>query len=1121
MSDLGARIADLSPEQRALLGRLVERERRSAPASSAGITPQSESQNVVMSFGQERLWLIDQLDRDSVAYNNLLPLRLYGALDEQRLAEALTGLLARHAVLRTRFALHDNSPRQWVEAQHPFDLPVVNLEELEAPSVDAAVMDLARQESGRVFDLRRAPLIRGRLLRISPSEHVLLLTLHHIATDEWSTDIIIREISLMYELGRSRSGGNALPELPVQYTDYAIWQRDRLAGARLDGLLEYWTDRMSGAPVLDLPTDRPRPAVQTYAGARSNHLVNGALSDRLRQVARGGGNSLFVFLLAAFVALMQRLAAQDDVVIGTPVANRPRSELHGLVGFFVNTLALRIQSERSTSFDKLLEIVNREVQGGLAHQDLPFEMLVDELDVERDLTRNPLFSIVFSVLNAPEALSASSERSIRFELVPVPLETSRFDLECNVLDTPSGLAVRLVYNTDLFNASTVERLLAQYERVLSAVVSNPAIAVGEIDLLGAQERHQLLEELAGPTVPYDRDGSVVSAFAAQVAQRPAALAVEYAGQSLSYAELDARSNQLAHWLRSRGVERGALVGVCVERSVELVVAILGVLKAGAGYVPLDADYPLERLSFMVTDTGVDRVLCTGPTREALSGLSAELVDLESLAPELASHSALAPVVAVSATDVAYVMYTSGSTGWPKGVVVQHRSILRLVQGANYVDLGPSQVTLQLAPVSFDASTLELWGSLLNGGELVLYGSGPLSLPELGDFLVSRGISVLWLTAALFNRMVDEQLSSLGQVRQVLAGGEALSLSHVNRYLEHLPAGHVLVNGYGPTENTTFTCCHVMSPEDAGLESVPIGRPVSNTQVYVLGEDRELLPVGVVGELYAGGDGVAQGYLNQAQLTDEKFVQVPAVNAGRLYRTGDRVRWRAEGVLEYVGRADRQVKLRGYRIEPGEIEHAASGYAGVREAVVVLREDEPGEKRLVGYVVADDEVSLTSLRRHLQDVLPAYMVPAVLLPLESLPLTAVGKVDRDALPAPEGERYSDAQYVAPRSELEGEIASIWSEVLGVDQVGVTDNFFDLGGNSMSLMRLHGILEEKLGSTLPVVDLFQFPSVRAQASHFTAPVDAAPSEGGDVPPDPVMERARLRRGAASKVRKRLGR
>jgi amino acid adenylation domain-containing protein len=747
------------------------------------------------------------------------------------------------------------------------------------------------------------------------------------------------------------------------------------------------------------------------------------------------------------------------------------------MGFFVNTLALRSDLSGEPKFLELLERVREVALGAYAHQDLPFEKLVDELQLERDLSRNPLVQVVFSVLNLPDSLSDPDPEGLHMRLVLIALHTSRFELECNALDTADGLGVRLVYNTDLFDASTIERMLLQYERVLESVVAEPEIRVSEIDLLGAAERARLLTEWNATAVEYARTGSLVSEFARQVSASPEALAVEYEGEGLTYAQLDARSNRLARWLRGRGVERGTLVGVCLERSLSLVVGILGVLKAGGGYVPLDAEYPRERLDYMVRDTGAELVLCAGGTVAVVSGLGVEAVDLDAQWSVLERERSEALDVGLGGDDVAYVMYTSGSTGWPKGVVVEHRAVLRLVRGANYVSLGAGEVMLQLAPVSFDASTLELWGSLLNGGELVLYRRGVVSLGELGAFLEKRGVSVLWLTAALFHRMVDEELARLRGVRQVLAGGEALSVSHVRRYLEGLPAGHRLVNGYGPTENTTFTCCHVMDRETLLEQTVPIGRPVSNTRVYVLDGERALVPVGVVGELYAGGDGLARGYLNQPELTAEKFVESPFAEGERLYCTGDLVRWREGGVLEYVGRADRQVKLRGYRIELGEVEHALAAHAGVREAVVLCREDTPGEKRLVAYVVAERAggVAPEGLRAQLKERLPEYMLPSAVVLLDELPLTPNGKVDRAALPAPDGERQLGDAYVAPRNELEARIAAIWCEVLGVGQLGVQDNFFDLGGHSLLAMQVVSRIRADLGVDLTLTGLFTRPTV----------------------------------------------
>ena len=1113
MSDLQSRIAKLSPEKRALLNRFIEREGRSASRStvdSDGILPVQDRDQLALSFAQERLWFVSHIQTGHTPYNNLLPLHIRGELDQGQLARALKEILSRHEVLRTTFAQTDGKPWQIINPPTPVVLPTTDLRQVEQARREQAIRETAERESDLPFDLSVGPLIRTHLLLLDDREHVLLLTLHHIVTDEWSTDILIRELAALYKAFAANQPSPLAP-LPIQYADYAAWQREWLQGERLEAQLGYWRERLSGAPMLGLPTDHPRVQVQTFGGARINRVLPKSLSQEVKAMAKGQGVTLYILLLAAFVTLMHRLSGQQDIVVGSPVANRGRRELEGLIGFFVNTLALRADLSGEPTFTEVVARVRELVLGAYAHQELPFEKLIDDLKPERDLSRNPLFQVVFSVLNAPDALSEADPEALQMSLVPIALRTTRFDIECNALDTADGLLVRLVYNTDLFDATTIERLLAQYERVLASVVSNPDTKVSAIDLLGDAERQQLLESWNATTVPYPREGSVVSEFARQVTETPDAPAVEYEGESLSYRELDQRANQLAHWLRDRGVDRGSLVGLCMERSLDLVTGILGVMKAGAGYVPLDAEYPQERLAYMVSDTGVALVLCTRETQAAMSALDIQAINIQTKQPEIAQAPVEAPAVTLNGRDVAYIMYTSGSTGWPKGVVVEHRSVVRLVRGANYLTLGPGEVTLQLAPISFDASTLELWGSLLNGGALILYPRGVLSLSELGAFLDARGISVLWLTAALFHRMVDEELDSLQKVRQLLAGGEALSLNHVKRYLEALPQGHRLINGYGPTENTTFTCCHPMDRESELRDSVPIGRPIANTQVYVLDQERSLVPVGVVGELYAGGDGLARGYLNQPELTQEKFIPSPFTPGKRLYRTGDLVRWREEGVLEYVGRQDQQVKVRGYRIELGEIEHALSIQPAVREAVVICREDEPGDKRLVAYLVAeaDAKVEISTLRAQLQARLPAYMVPSAIVQLEVLPLTPVGKVDREALPAPEGERQLEQTYVAPRSDLEQRIAAIWCEVLGLDQVGVDDNFFDLGGNSLLLMRLRSLLGGRLQQELPVTDLFGFPTIRTLAQHCAGQRVGKEDTAGQSGLSKVRERARMRR------------
>ncbi|NNF93561.1 MAG: amino acid adenylation domain-containing protein, partial [Altererythrobacter sp.] len=755
---------------------------------------------------------------------------------------------------------------------------------------------------------------------------------------------------------------------------------------------------------------------------------------------------------------------QNDLVVGSPIANRTRAELEELIGFFVNSLVMRTDVSGDPSFAELLARVRQVALEAYAHQDLPFERLVEELDPERDLSRNPLFQVMFAVQNAPGKASTLAGTELTIGAFSGNLQTTRFDLEVHVLEVDEQLQFHFIYSTDLFDGSTMRRMLGHYERVLEEVVKNSACRISELALLDEAERHQVLHEWNDTRTAYPREGSIKDLFEAQVGRDADAVALEYEGQRLSYGELNARANQLAHYLRQRGVGPEVMVAISVERSVEMVVGILGIVKAGGAYVPLDAQYPGPRLSMMLEDTAAPVLLTQSSLRDRLPEFDGEVICLDTDWAQIARKRRTNPKVEVNASNLAYVMYTSGSTGRPKGTCVEQRSVVRLVKNTNYLDFGPQEVFLQFSPISFDASTLELWGSLLNGGKLLVCPPGQLSMGQLGQIIRDGGVSTLWLTAGLFNLMVDEQLDSLRGVRQLLAGGEALSVDHVRRVLEGIGTGR-LINGYGPTENTTFSCCHVMDAHSDVGQSVPIGRPISNTRVYILDEHLHPVPVGVPGELYLGGDGLARGYLNRPELTAEKFIADPFSDEphARLYRTGDWVRYQPDGNIEFIGRRDHQVKVRGFRIELGEIEAALGRLQPVQEAVVLLREDRPGDKRVVAYVVAEGEQAglVEELRTQLKRELPDYMLPSAFVLLDALPLTPNGKVDRAALPAPEAADHLTAEYVAPRTPTEEILAGIWAEVLGVERVGVHDDFFELGGHSLLATQVISRVRQALG------------------------------------------------------------
>ncbi len=1031
-----------------------------------------------LSFAQQRLWFIEQLAPGGFSYNVPLFARLTGPLDVAALEYSLGAIVQRHEALRTTFTEMDGQPVQRIAPELALTLPVEALETLTEAERYRELQRRAELEAQRPFDLRRGPLIRAKLLRLAASEHVLLLVLHHIVCDGWSLGVLLRELEALYRafcLGTRSS----LPALPVQYADFAVWQRQWLRGEVLETQLAWWKEQLAGAPpVLELPTDRPRPPVQSFRGAFLMVPLPAALSAELRRVCLEERVTLFMALLAGFQALLSRYSGQPDIVIGSPIAGRNRQEVESLIGFFVNTLALRIRADGDASFRELLRRVRETCLGAYAHQEVPFEQLVEALKPTRDLSRSPLFQVMFALQNAPTAMELSG---VSLEALDLQTGMAKFDLTLLVRETEAGLVGFWEYNTALFDEETVARMAAHYARLLEAATARPELSLAKLPLLSEAERLQVLVQWNDTRVDFPREACIHALFEAQVARTPDAVALEHEGACLTYAQLNHRANQLAWHLRRLGVSIGTPVGLCAGRSLELVVAVVAILKAGGAYVPLDASYPSERLAFMAEDTGVPVLLVQPKLASRLPPLAARVVRLEPSWDAFAHERSDDPGVHVDPQSLAYVMYTSGSTGQPKGVCVPHRAVVRLVRGSSFVEWGPGEVFLQLAPSSFDASTLELWGALLHGAKLVIFSEHTPTLEELGRALVHHGITTLWLTSALFEQMMSTQPEALAHVRQLLAGGDVLSPARVR---ERLAAGALLVNGYGPTENTTFSTCHRMTrPEQVGA-SVSIGQPIANSQAYVLDERMQPVPVGVEGELYVGGDGLAWGYLRRPELTAERFVPHPFSEepGARLYRTGDRARWLRDGRLEFLGRRDTQVKLRGFRIEPGEVEAALLRHPAVREAVVVAREDGPGGKRLVAYVVprAAPAPTAAELRGTLQNTLPEYMVPSAFVTLEALPLTPNAKVDRKALPAPDLEGPRE-DFVPPRTAMEERVAAIWGPLLGLSRVGAKDHFFERGGHSLLATQVVSRLREALQVEVPVRTLFEAPTVAELAEH----------------------------------------
>ncbi|HKI00347.1 MAG TPA: amino acid adenylation domain-containing protein [Thermoanaerobaculia bacterium] len=1037
------------------------------------MVPVSRDGDLPLSFSQQRLWFLDRLQPGSALYNVPLALRIEGDLDLDLLARSLGEVVRRHEVLRTVFAVKDGQPVQVVQPFRGVDLPLVDLRGLPAEQRLEKARETAKLEARRPFDLARGPLLRAAVLRLAPDEHAVLLTLHHIASDGWSLGILVRELTALF-------AGADLEPLPIQYADFAAWQRGWLQGEVLEAQLDYWRRHLAGAPpVLDLPLDRPRPAVQSSHGASCGAALTPELSDALATVARAQGVPLFMVLLSAYAVLLSRHGGQSDLVIGTPIANRNRLETEKLIGFFVNTLALRVDLAAAPTFAGLLRQVRQAAIGAYAHQDLPFEKLVEALRPAADLSHTPLFQAMF-VLQTP----AAEPRLPGLALKPLESDpgVAKFDLTLSMAEAGGRLRAYLQYSTDLFDAATVRRLLGHWETLLAGVAADPAARLSALPLLTAAERQAVLVEGAGEAVPFAEDACLHEIFAARAAEFPDTLAVVFEDRELTYAELDARANRLAHRLRRRGVGPEVRVALSLERSPEMIVALLAVMKAGGAYVPIDPTYPRERRELMLADSGALLLLTQISLAGSLPAPAGGLALLDGEEEEGGDDSA--PLSGAAPENAAYVIYTSGSTGRPKGVVVVHRGLANLVTAqALAFGLRPGAQVLQFSSMSFDASVFEIVMALAVGSTLVLARRETLIPgPGMIALLEERRVSHVTLPPSVLAALPERDLPRL---ESIVVAGEACPAELVARWA----GGRRFWNAYGPTETTIWATVAPCS----GPGKPPIGRPIANARVILLDRDFEPVPPGVPGELCVGGAGLARGYHGSPALSAGRFV--PDAWSGepgaRLYRTGDLARTLPDGNLEFLGRVDHQVKLRGFRIEPGEVEAVLAEHPAVRDAVVLVREDRPGDRRLVAYAVVDPDAAVEAreLREALRGRLPEHMVPASFVLLPEFPLTGSGKVDRAALPRPEApeSRPLPAAAALPRTVLERGIAEVWRQVLGREHVGVNDNFFDLGGHSLLLVQVQARLGELLGREVPMIDLFRHTTVAALAASLS------PSEG----------------------------
>jgi len=1086
MSELVAR--------RQLLQRL--KEKKLSLTGGAESIPVREPGPAPLSFGQRRLWFIEQLEPGNPRFNILTAVRMKGRLRLDVLLRVWEEIVRRHESLRTTLELRESEPVQIVSPRLGVEIPVLDLVALDDARRELHLHELVQMSTMQPFDLERGPLFRILLARLGENHFVLYLVMHQIVVDRWSRGLLVQEIVTLYDAfcdGRP----SPLPELPIQYADYAIWQRNRLQGETLEKLLGFWKEQLATPlPTLDLPTDRPRPARQRPAGRMQYFLIPQTELEELKGLGQREGVTLFMILLAAVTALFQRYTAQDDFVLGSPVANRTKKEIEGLIGFFLNMLALRIRPRPKGSFRELLQSTHEVAIGAFDHQDMPFERLVDELGVERDLSRHPLFQVTLVLQNAP--IPPLTLRDLTLSLIEVDWGTTAFDLALFFWETElweslgKGLSLTTSCSKDLFEETTVTRMVGHLQSLLRQVMTDPKRRICDLLLLAESERRQLLAITAPPVSGRPCwNGSLQERFEAQARSAPGAVALDFADGALTYGDLDRKADILADRLRRLGVQENEPVGILAESSWMTTAGMLGILKAGGVYLPVSSEETERRRELILSDAGA-RILLAREPLGSLVGVRA--LGIGDLLEEGGTDGHLqASAESPGGQAAACLFYTSGSTGVPKGAWVPHQAVLSLVLDNGFLELGPGERVAQASNVAFDAATFEIWGALLNGGTLVGIGRDALlSPPEIGRELEARRVSTLFLPTALFHQVAAGAPASFSGLRHLLVGGEALDPAFAGRVLG-AGAPERFWHVYGPTENTTFSTFYEVEtiPPSPGL--LPIGRPLLGREIHVLDDQMSPAPVGVKGEIHLGGRGLAQGYLGRPDLTAEKFVPHPFASAPgeRLFRTGDLGRLLPDGSVEFRGRKDRQVKVRGFRIELGEIEANLRAHPSVLEALVACRNRDDGGSEIVACVVCQNGVTTGQIARDLRERLPAYMIPSVIARLDSLPLTWQGKIDQAALWSITdlSERPKHAP-TAPRNELERSVAGVWAEVLGRG-VGVEDDFFELGGHSLHVTQIVSRLRREIGLDVPVRSFFELRTVAGLVQSQDATAEAVAS------------------------------
>ncbi|AKE63592.1 Siderophore biosynthesis non-ribosomal peptide synthetase module [Microcystis aeruginosa NIES-2549] len=1020
----------------------------SKPVESV-IDPVARTEDLPLSFAQQRMWFLYQMDRQNPAYNEALTIRLTGRLNIDILEQTINAIIQRHESLRTTFPVVEGKPIQKIAPSLKIKLLVVNLKDIPQEQIDKQIIE----ELQKPFDLTQSPLLRCTLFDLGYENYILVNVFHHIIIDGWSKGILFKELSKFYQALLSNSTVD-LPELAIQYADFAVWQRQWLQGKILENQLNYWKKQLTAAPpLLELPTDKPRPATPNFRGHSISFQIDSELTEKLKLLSQKSGVTLFMTLLAALNTLLFRYSGQDDILIGTPTANRNRQEIEPLIGFFVNTLVLRNSLEGNPTFSGLLQQARNVVLEAYANQDVPFEQVVDGLEIERSLSYNPLFQVMFAMQNAP--LNALELPNLKAQYLAVENQRIKFDLSLVLeeIETEKGAYLEgfWEYDSDLFTPERINRMVGHFQTLLKGIVANPQQTIGELPLLTESEEQQLLVEWNQTQTSYPDHYCIHQLFEAWVEQTPDAIAVIDGEKSLTYEQLNQKANQLAYYLQNLGVKNEDLVGICIERSVLMIIGLLGILKAGAAYIPLDPNYPSERLAYMLEDSAVSVLLTQENLVHTLPNYLGTIFCLDQDGKILDHHPQDNPLHPMTSENLAYVIYTSGSTGKPKGVLIQHQSLLNLVSWhQNAFNITTIDRVTQLAGIAFDASVWEIWPHLTAGACLAIVPQDLLTSPnQLQEWLIAQKITVSFLPTPLAETLIPLDWSPNCPLRLMLTGGDKLN--------DFPPTSipFTLVNNYGPTENTVVTTSVKITPDLLTEKAPPIGRPISNTQVYILDQYQQPVPIGIPGELYIGGSGLAKGYLNRPELTDSKFIANPLSQklSDRLYKTGDLVRYGNDGQIEFIGRIDDQVKIRGFRIELGEIETILNQHPQVKEAIIIAREDQPGVKRLCAYVIGSQNLTVSQLRLFLQEKLPQYMVPAFFVLLDAFPLTPNGKIDRRALPKPALELEDEAAInLSPGTGTERILAAIWQRVLGLKTISINDNFFELGGDSILAIQI---------------------------------------------------------------------